>query len=139
MTAAQRRGYLLETGQGLGGDPAVKSSGESSGGSLTLIESDTDGGAPWHVHEREDEAFYVLDGNIVVWCGDDEFHAGPRSFVFTPRGIPHAWDVERGEGATLLIMAAPGGLDAFLSEFHAAPDAAARDEVSALYGVTFQK
>jgi mannose-6-phosphate isomerase-like protein (cupin superfamily) len=139
VTAAQPRGYLLEAGQGVEGDRAVKSSGASSGGSLTLIESDTDGGAPWHVHEREDEAFYVLGGKIVVWCGDDEFHAGPRSFVFTPRGIPHAWDVERGERATVLIIAAPGGLDAFLSEFHAASDAAARNEASARYGVTFRK
>ena len=41
MTAAQPRGYMLEPGQGVGDEAAVKSSGASSGGSLTLIESDS--------------------------------------------------------------------------------------------------
>jgi quercetin dioxygenase-like cupin family protein len=106
---------------------------------LTLIESHTTGGAPWHVHSREDEYFYVLDGVITVRCGEDSFEAGPRSFVFLPRGLPHAWDVA-GEGvATVLIITAPAGLEEFLHEYHGAaamPDEA-KDQIAARYGITF--
>ena len=72
------------------------------------------------MHSREDEYFYVLEGTIIVYCGEEVFTAGPRSFVSLPRGIPHAWDVG-GEGvATLLMMTVPAMLEEFLEEFHAA-------------------
>lgn len=139
MTASgPGRGYLLEPGQGIDGDESLKASGASSGGSLTLIESNTRGGAPPHVHEREDEAMYVLDGQITVHCGGDTFVAGRGGFVFMPRGELHDWDVDSGT-ATVLIIAAPGGLDEFLAEFHAAPDWGARDAVAARYGLRFPR
>ncbi len=99
-----------------------------------MIESHTKGGAPWHVHTREDEYFYFLDGAIVVHCGEEQFRAGRRSFIFLPRGIPHAWDVD-GESATLLMMTAM--LEEFLREFQAASTREDRDEVAASYGIQF--
>jgi len=131
------RGYVLGPGEGVPGedDAALKASRASTGGGLTLIESDTDGGAPRHVHSREDEAFYVLDGAIWVECGDERWEAGPASFVFLPRGVPHAWDVV-GERAKLLIITAPAGLEEFLREFHAADDAG-RAEVARRHGIEF--
>jgi hypothetical protein len=59
-------------------------------------------------------------------------------FVFMPRGVVHDWDVE-GETASVLILAAPGGLERFLDEFHAAGDWPARDEVAERYGLTFPR
>jgi mannose-6-phosphate isomerase-like protein (cupin superfamily) len=106
---------------------------------LTVIESQTTGGAPPHVHSREDECFYVVEGTIVVRCGEEIFEAGPRSFVFLPRGIPHAWDVA-GEGvATVLIITVPAMLEEFLREYHDAPSELreARDQIAAKYGITF--
>ena len=131
------RGYVLGPGEGVSGegDPALKASGTSTGGVLTLIESDTDGGAPRHVHAREDECFYVLDGSIRVQCGDADWLAGAASFVFLPRGVPHAWDVV-GERAKVLIIAAPAGLEEFLREFHAA-DGDERAEVARRHGIEF--
>jgi quercetin dioxygenase-like cupin family protein len=129
--------YVLQSGEGLpnsGSD--VKASGASTGGVLTLIESRTTGGAPLHVHTREDEYFYVVEGTITVQVGDDHYEAGPRSFVFLPRGIPHAWDVV-GSEATLLLMTIPAGLDTFLDEYHAAATREERDQVAARYGITF--
>lgn len=127
------KGYLLPAGQGDGG---VKASRATTAGSFTLIESDTDGGAPPHVHEREDESMYVLEGTIVVHCAEEEMIAGPRAFVFLPRGVRHDWDV-RGGRATVLIITAPAGLEEFLAEFHAAPDWDARNAVAARYGIRF--
>ena len=131
-------GYALEEGIGVESDPGLKASHASTGGASTLIESRTDGGAPPHVHEREDEAMYVLEGRIVVHVGHEEHRVGDRGFVFMPRGVLHDWDVE-GDQATVLIFAAPAGLERFLAEFHAAPDWPARDEVAQHYGLTFPR
>jgi quercetin dioxygenase-like cupin family protein len=129
--------YLLPSGDGVAPfGPSVKASGLSTGGALTVIESKTRGGAPWHVHSREDEYFYVVEGAIVVHCGEETYIAGPRSFVCLPRGIPHAWDVE-GESATLLMMTVPAMLEEFLQELHAATTADGRDVVAANYGIEF--
>ena len=129
--------YVLKAGEGVPNfDSGVKASVSSTAGAFTLIESCTAGGAPWHVHTREDEYFYVVEGEITVWCGQEEFHAGPRSFVFLPRGIPHAWDVKLPGKATVLMMTAPAMLEEFLREFHAAtPDG--RKGVAQKYGLTF--
>jgi quercetin dioxygenase-like cupin family protein len=131
------RGYVLGAGEGVpgGGDPALKASGPSTGGALTLFESDTDGGAPRHVHSREDECFYVVEGTMSVECGDDAWEAGPSSFVFLPRGIPHAWDVV-GDRATVLIMTVPAGFEEFMREFHEA-GGSARLEVGRRHGIEF--
>ena len=135
------RGYVLGPGEGVAGaDAGLKASRASTGGSLTLIESRTDGGAPMHVHSREDECMYVLEGAITVQCGADIFEAGPRSFVFLPRDIPHAWDVAGGATATVLIITTPGGFEEFLGEFHAAPQpltTEAGDRIAAKFGITW--
>ena len=133
-TSAQ--GYVLHAGEGVGGESSLKASTKSTGGGMTVIESRTTGGAPLHVHTREDEYFYVLEGKLSVRLGDEMFEAGARSFVFLPRGVPHEWDVI-GEEATLLLMTTPAGLDGFLTEFHAVDTKAERDAVAARYGITF--
>src|ERR1043166_2824983 len=131
------RPYVLQAGEGVPGfDSGVKASVSSTAGGFTLIESCTAAGAPWHVHSREDEYFYVVEGQIVVWCGEEVFHAGPRSFVFLPRGVPHSWDVESPGRATVLMMTVPAMLEEFLRDFHAAtPNQRAR--VAEKYGLTF--
>jgi mannose-6-phosphate isomerase-like protein (cupin superfamily) len=116
----------------------VKANHASTGGALTLIESRTTGGAPLHVHSRDDECFYVVDGAISVRCGQQRFEAGAGSFVFLPRGIPHQWDVLGGL-ATVLIITVPAGLDDFLREYHAAgaqPEDV-KAQIAAKYGVKF--
>lgn len=127
---------MRHAGEGTTNDAGLKASRASTGGSFTLIESDADGGAPAHVHDREDEAMYVLEGTIVVRSDDDEFVAGPRAFVFLPRGVRHDRDV-RGPRATVLILTAPAGLEEFLAEFHEASDWDARDRIAARSGIAF--
>ena len=121
----------------------VRASGESTAGAFSLFEevpplADT----PLHVHERDDELFYVLDGEHVFTVGDDEFDAGPGGVVYAPHGIPHAQRrVVPGEGR-LLVVTVPGGLDGFFRELAAAhtagtlgPDAYAA--ASEKYGITW--
>jgi mannose-6-phosphate isomerase-like protein (cupin superfamily) len=132
------RGYMVGPGAGVA-SADVKANHASTAGALTLIESRTSGGAPLHVHSRDDECFYVVDGAIAVRCGDERFEAGPGSLVFLPRGIPHEWDVIGGDLATVLIITVPAGLDDFLREYHAAgaqPNDI-KDQIAAKYGITF--
>jgi quercetin dioxygenase-like cupin family protein len=130
-------GYVLETDVGVSGfGRDVKASRRSTGGVLTLIESRTRGGAPWHVHSLDDECMYVVEGAISVRCGPDQYEAGPRSFVFLPRGIPHTWDVV-GESAMVLLITVPAGLEEFLAEHHSAGSASneVKDQIAAKYGI----
>ncbi len=125
-------GYVLGPGGSVTDDAEVKAGRRSTNGAFTVIESRTQGGAPLHRHANEDEAMYVLEGSIWARCDDSRFEAGPRSFVFLPRGVPHEWDVI-GEEAVVLIITAPAGLELFLHDFHEAGDD--RQAVAKNYGV----
>jgi mannose-6-phosphate isomerase-like protein (cupin superfamily) len=102
----------------------VRASAESTGGAFSLVEEvppmvDT----PLHVHSRDDELFYILEGEHVIQVGEREFRVGPGGVVFAPRGVPHAQRrVEPGVGR-LLALTVPGGLDGFFRELAAADDA----------------
>lgn len=71
---------------------------------------------PLHVHSREDELFYVMEGEHLVTRGDDEFRLRPGEAIFLPREVPHAQRrVVRGEGRQLVICT-PGGFERFFRE-----------------------
>ena len=92
----------------------VRIPSESTGGAFALMEEaepmvDT----PAHVHQHEDELFYVLEGEHVFRVGDEEHRVGPGGMVFAPRGVPHAQRRARpGEGRQLVLMS-PGGFERF--------------------------
>jgi mannose-6-phosphate isomerase-like protein (cupin superfamily) len=133
------RGYVVGPGEGVSDQgPEVKASGRSTGGSLTLIELAIDDGPPRHTHTREDESFYVLTGTLEVECGNDRFQAGPGSFVFLPRNLPHVFR-SMGGPATALLIVSPGGLDEYFAELSAAlaanADAAQVRSIQQAYGI----
>jgi hypothetical protein len=68
------------------------------------------------VHRREDEAFYVLEGEFTFRCGDETFSGGPGTYVFLPRDIPHTFVVEGDEPGRLLTLVSPGGGERFFVE-----------------------
>jgi mannose-6-phosphate isomerase-like protein (cupin superfamily) len=113
------RGYVVGPGEGVPERwSEVKASGQSTGGSLTVIETTVDEGPPKHTHTREDESFYVFTGALYVECGEDRIEAGPGSFVFLPRNLPHTFR-SIGGPATALLIVTPGGLDEYFAELHA--------------------
>jgi mannose-6-phosphate isomerase-like protein (cupin superfamily) len=95
-------------------------------------------GRPRHTHTREDESFYVLTGTLAVECGDDRFEAGPGSFVFLPRNLPHVFRSVGGP-ATALLIVTPGGLDDYFAELSAAlranADSAEMQTIRDAYGI----
>ncbi|MDQ3850258.1 MAG: cupin domain-containing protein [Actinomycetota bacterium] len=83
---------------------------QDTGGALGVVDASfyQGFGPPLHVHRREDESLYVLEGRIRFRTGDDEFVAGPGTWVWGPRGVPHAFKVE-SERARALVVVTPGG------------------------------
>ena len=103
------RGYVAGPGQGVPGSGSeVKASGRSTSGSLTVMEITVDQGPPRHTHTREDESLYLFTGTLEVECGEDRFQAGPESFVFLPRNLPHAFHSIGGPATGLLIVGPAG-------------------------------
>jgi mannose-6-phosphate isomerase-like protein (cupin superfamily) len=129
------RGYVVAAGEGVPDRGAeVKASGRSTGGSLTAIEITVDQGPPKHTHTREDESFYVFTGALYVECGHDRLEAGPGSFVFLPRNVPHRFR-SIGGPATALLIVTPGGLDEYFAELHAKLSANEIAIVQEKYGI----
>jgi mannose-6-phosphate isomerase-like protein (cupin superfamily) len=60
---------------------------------------------PAHVHAALDDSFYILEGRMVIHCGDDTWEAGPGSWVQFPAGIPHTFRVLGGPARILLAHA----------------------------------
>ena len=104
----------------------MKATADMTGGAFGLVESLIAPGfsPPLHVHHREDESFYVLEGELTMRCGDRVFVATAGAFVFLPRGVPHTFVVEGGQPARMLTLMTPGGGEAF---FWAAGRPAERD------------
>ena len=64
--------------------------------------------APLHVHHGDDEAWYVLEGQLRFRVGEDTFEAGRGAAVIAPRGTPHAYgNARRGQPARYLLIATP--------------------------------
>jgi quercetin dioxygenase-like cupin family protein len=89
----------------------IKASGESTDGSLGLVEATVPpGGGPIaHAHTRTDEAFYVLSGELEILDGARTFVARTGDFVFIPRGIRHRFKNTGVHGVRMLFMFTPGG------------------------------
>jgi mannose-6-phosphate isomerase-like protein (cupin superfamily) len=102
----------------------IKASSEQTDGAFSLVEALDPMETPKHVHDREDEAFYILGGEHEFECGDESFRLGPGGYVFLPRGIPHA---HRRLGdpseSRMLIMVSPPGFETFFVELSEARDA----------------
>ncbi len=100
----------------LGVPTRVLATAEQTGEAFGLLEHVIPAGfaSPWHVHHAEDEAFYVVEGNMTFRCGDQTVPAGPGSFVYGPREIPHGFRVEGTQSARLLLLCTPGGFEHFI-------------------------
>ena len=65
---------------------------------------------PLHIHSREDESNYVLDGEIVYTVGDEEIYAKTGDYVHLPKGVPHTFRLI-SETADTLLFITPGGFE----------------------------
>lgn len=119
---SDRRPVLRGPGEGdsvwsLGGRFTVKLDAVLADGGFMLVEAlafrSTE--PPLHVHQREDEAWYVLDGQMTFYVDDRVLVAPSGSFVFAPLGLPHTFTVDV-EPTRVLVFASPAGFEHFALE-----------------------
>ena len=91
---------------------------EDTSGKYALFEAFVcpGGRPPPHVHSREEEGFYVLEGEITFFVGDQRLVASAGPFANMPVGTPHSFKNESGKAARMLISVAPAGLEEMFFE-----------------------
>jgi quercetin dioxygenase-like cupin family protein len=92
--------------------------GAETGGAYAVQQQATHpgGGPPLHRHSREDEGFFVLEGQYEFRVGEQTFRAGPSTFVFGPRGIPHTFKCVGPGPGKIQVIISPPGFEAFFEE-----------------------
>lgn len=104
------RPFHLAAGEGpalwhLGALATFKATSDTTGGQLWVQEALGERGyaSPMHRHTREDEAFYVLEGELAFYVGDEVVTAGAGSFLWAPRDVAHGFCVESDQARFLAI------------------------------------
>jgi hypothetical protein len=100
-----------------------------------------------HIHHREDETFFVIDGTVHVICGEAEYVVSAGGLAILPMGEPHAF-VVTSPTARLLTLAEPAAFEEFVAEVGTVPegpglpppaaeppDLAALSAIAARYGI----
>src|SRR6266536_2995483 len=64
-----------------------------------------------HTHDTEDDAFYILDGELTFLLDGREVSAGPGTFVLVPPGVEHGFRNDGAHSVRMLNIHAPGGFD----------------------------
>ena len=134
----------------LGALSQVRLSGEQTGGAFSVRDNLARRGnaSPVHVHNRADETFFVLDGELRVVAGEEEHAAGPGTVAVLPRRRRHAYVVTSAT-ARFLTLHTPGGFEQFAAEVGqpaqaltlppesaGPPDLAAMAQAAAPHGIT---
>ena len=118
------RAIVLQPGEGktvtvLGDRYTYKAVGEQTGGAYGLVETAAPAGSsgpPPHVHPGEDEAFFVLEGEVTVLIGDRTLTASAGSFAFVPRGTLHTFSNPGTRETRFLAILSPAGFEKAFEE-----------------------
>jgi mannose-6-phosphate isomerase-like protein (cupin superfamily) len=90
-------------------------SGEQTNNAYAVLEAFIlpGGGPPPHIHHREDELFYVLDGDITIFAGEQTVRASDGTCVHIPLGAVHTFKNEGSRPARMLVTYTPAGVEDF--------------------------
>ncbi|HEX2913999.1 MAG TPA: quercetin 2,3-dioxygenase [Chloroflexia bacterium] len=112
--------FALLQGEGkalwfLGTLMTVKADGKATNGAFTLIEQVLPPGfaTPPHIHHADEEAFYLIEGELRGFCGDNSWEARSGSFIYLPRAVKHGFEVSSSSPARLLQLTTPAGFEHF--------------------------
>ena len=114
-------GTTLETP--IGDVLTIKAATRQTNGALTVLELviGPKKGPALHTHLREDELWYVIDGDFRFKAGGVMLRATTGGMVFGPRGQPHGFQNIGDTPGRLMIITTPSGLERFFEEFAALP------------------
>jgi len=132
--------FAVQPGEGtaleppMGGSVTVKVATSQTNGSLTVLEFlvGPRNGPALHTHLREDELWYVIEGDFRFKAGDAMLRASTGGMAFGPRGTPHCFQNIGDAPGRLLVMTTPSGLERFFEDFAALPGPVSPETLSAL-------
>ncbi|HXJ18241.1 MAG TPA: quercetin 2,3-dioxygenase [Candidatus Polarisedimenticolia bacterium] len=137
---------LTDAGSGhtftmLGATMRLIATAAGTGGRFTVFEQVTPvgWGPPRHVHSREDEIFYILEGAYELHVGDERRTVSPGASAVLPRGIPHGFRNVASTPSRLLSVIAPGGLEEYflaVAKCSPPPNPAQLVELARPFGLT---
>lgn len=114
---------VLERGQGesfwlMGDFYAIKTTSAQTGGAYSIVEIESfpGNGPPTHIHRREDECFYVVEGAFSVIVGDRIYDVADGDYVRIPRDTPHTYKNVGAIPGRILVILSPGGLERMWAE-----------------------
>lgn len=95
-----------------------KADGEQTNGQYALFEItlEPQAGPPPHIHSREDEAFYIQEGEVEFHLDGHRVVATPGTFLYSPRGQEHSFKTISSQPAKMLCWATPAGIEQFFAE-----------------------
>ena len=99
---------------GAGDEYRYLSAGDDTDGQYYLVEATvpSGGGPPFHIQTREEEAFYILDGELTFYGEDGEIAAGPGTYLNIPKGAKHRFRNNGDQTARMLFFFVPAGIEA---------------------------
>jgi quercetin dioxygenase-like cupin family protein len=136
-------GFAVQAGEGTtmeiptpGDSVTVKAATRQTNGSLTVLEFviGPGHGPALHTHLREDELWYVLEGDFRFRAGEAMLTASAGGLAFGPRGTPHAFQNIGDATGRLLVITTPSGLERFFEDFAALPPGLTGPEALAAVG-----
>jgi mannose-6-phosphate isomerase-like protein (cupin superfamily) len=125
--------FLVPAGAGetvhgpAGGPVTFKARTQDTNGTVTALENiiGPGQGPPLHLHAREDEMYYILDGHLRFKADGTLFDASTGAFMFIPRNTAHCFANVGADPARILVMFTPAGMERFfegIARLEAGPD-----------------
>ena len=115
---------------------------DDTGGAVSVVEHPIDAGVlvPPHIHSREDQISYVIEGEVEMLVGDKVYHCAAGAYLFKPRAVRHTFWNAGAEPARLIEISTPGGVERYMEELFTMlgsgpPDPARLVELAAGYGI----
>jgi quercetin dioxygenase-like cupin family protein len=115
-------GFIIRSGESRFGEKTklnnrnlndIKVSGKDTGSELAIFEynGNEKGGPPLHIHNSQDEIFYIAQGSYMFRCADEKFTLQKGDMIFLPRGVPHAFAQLTDNGKLLYFMQPSGKME----------------------------
>lgn len=93
----------------------IKVSGQDTDNNLTIFEytGNVKGGPPLHIHEKQDEIFFVVEGNYTFKVGEELFFLTKGDTIFLPRKVPHCFAQTSEKGKMFFLFQPSGKMEAY--------------------------
>jgi len=114
----------------------VKVSGSDTDGGFVMFEQTSlsqGKGTPLHVHHKQDEVFYVVEGEYYFQIGDDKFRAFAGDTVFLPMKVPHAWTQVSPKGKMTVTFQPAGKMESFFVATAALDHEPTKEEMAKIF------